>query len=59
MGRGIEAPRSSIGCIGRARQASAPGAEPMDMTLKRFNAYIREEIASNAALVKAAGITAQ
>jgi len=35
------------------------GAEPMDMTLKRFNAYIREEIASNAALVKAAGITPQ
>jgi tripartite-type tricarboxylate transporter receptor subunit TctC len=35
------------------------GAEPMDLTPERFNAYIRDEIASNAALVKAAGIKAQ
>lgn len=32
------------------------GAEPMDMPPERFNAYIRDEIGSNAALVKAAGI---
>jgi tripartite-type tricarboxylate transporter receptor subunit TctC len=32
------------------------GAEPMDYTPDQFNAYIRDEIASNAALVKAAGI---
>ncbi|HLQ01813.1 MAG TPA: tripartite tricarboxylate transporter substrate binding protein [Burkholderiales bacterium] len=32
------------------------GAEPMDYTPERFNAYLREEIAANAALVKAAGI---
>lgn len=32
------------------------GAEPMDMPPRRFNAYIRDEIAANAALVKAAGI---
>ena len=32
------------------------GAEPMDMPPQRFNAYIRDEIAANAALVKAAGI---
>ncbi len=32
------------------------GAEPMDYDPDRFNAYIRGEIASNAALVKAAGI---
>ncbi|TMH38982.1 MAG: tripartite tricarboxylate transporter substrate binding protein [Betaproteobacteria bacterium] len=35
------------------------GAEPMDYTPERFNAYIREEIAANAALVKAAGIKAE
>ncbi len=35
------------------------GAEPMPMTPERFNAYIRDEIASNAALVKAAGIKPQ
>jgi len=35
------------------------GAEPMDLAPERFNAYIKEEIASNAALVKAAGIKAQ
>jgi len=33
------------------------GAEPMVMTPAEFDAYIRKEIASNAALVKAAGIT--
>jgi len=32
------------------------GAEPMEYTPEAFNAYIRDEIASNAALVKAAGI---
>ena len=33
------------------------GAEPMLMTPTEFDAWIRKEIASNAALVKAAGIT--
>jgi tripartite-type tricarboxylate transporter receptor subunit TctC len=32
------------------------GAEPMDYPPEQFNAYIRAEIAANAALVKAAGI---
>jgi len=32
------------------------GAEPMDYNPQQFNAYIRDEIAANAALVKAAGI---
>jgi tripartite-type tricarboxylate transporter receptor subunit TctC len=32
------------------------GAEPMEYDPDRFNAYIRREIASNAALIKAAGI---
>src|SRR5258705_1059874 len=32
------------------------GAEPMDANPEQFNAYLRGEIASNAALVKAAGI---
>ncbi len=32
------------------------GAEPMDYNPEQFNAYIRDEIAANAALVKAAGI---
>lgn len=32
------------------------GADPMLMTPKEFDAYIRKELASNAALVKAAGI---
>jgi len=32
------------------------GAEPMEYTPEQFNAYIRDEIGSNAALVKAAGI---
>ncbi|HYU68068.1 MAG TPA: tripartite tricarboxylate transporter substrate binding protein [Burkholderiales bacterium] len=32
------------------------GAEPMDYDPEQFNAYIRDEIAANAALVKAAGI---
>ena len=35
------------------------GAEPMPMTPEQFNAYIREEIALNAKLVKAAGIKPQ
>jgi len=35
------------------------GAEPMDYNPEQFNAYLRDEIASNAALVKAAGIKAQ
>jgi len=35
------------------------GAEPMDYNPERFNTYLRDEIASNAALVKAAGIKAQ
>jgi tripartite-type tricarboxylate transporter receptor subunit TctC len=35
------------------------GAEPMDYNPEQFNAYLRAEIASNAALVKAAGIKAQ
>lgn len=34
------------------------GAEPMLMTPSEFDAYIRREISSNAALVKAAGVTA-
>jgi len=34
------------------------GAEPMDYDPGQFNAYLRDEIASNAALVKAAGIKA-
>jgi tripartite-type tricarboxylate transporter receptor subunit TctC len=33
-----------------------PGAEPMEYSPEAFNAYIRQEIAANAALVKAAGI---
>jgi tripartite-type tricarboxylate transporter receptor subunit TctC len=35
------------------------GAEPMEYTPERFNAYIRDEIAANAQLVKAAGIKAE
>jgi tripartite-type tricarboxylate transporter receptor subunit TctC len=35
------------------------GAEPMPMTPEQFDAYIREEIALNAKLVKAAGIQPQ
>lgn len=35
------------------------GAEPMEYRPDQFNAYIREEIAANATLVKAAGIEAQ
>ena len=35
------------------------GAEPMDYSPERFNAYLRGEIAANAALVKAAGIKAE
>jgi tripartite-type tricarboxylate transporter receptor subunit TctC len=32
------------------------GAEPMDYDPEQFNAYLRDEIVANAALVKAAGI---
>jgi tripartite-type tricarboxylate transporter receptor subunit TctC len=32
------------------------GAEPMDYNPEQFNAYLRDEIAANATLVKAAGI---
>jgi tripartite-type tricarboxylate transporter receptor subunit TctC len=32
------------------------GAEPMEYNPEQFNAYIRDEIAANAALVRAAGI---
>ena len=35
------------------------GAELMLMRLDEFDSYIRNEVKSNAALVKAAGITAQ
>jgi tripartite-type tricarboxylate transporter receptor subunit TctC len=35
------------------------GAEPMDYPPEKFNAYIRDEITANAALVKAAGIKVQ
>jgi len=35
------------------------GAEPMPMTPEQFDAYIRDEIALNAKLVKAAGIKPQ
>jgi len=35
------------------------GAEPMEYDPDKFNAYIRNEIAANAALVKAAGIKSQ
>jgi tripartite-type tricarboxylate transporter receptor subunit TctC len=35
------------------------GAEPMEYAPDRFNAYLRDEIAANAALVKAAGIQVQ
>jgi len=35
------------------------GAEPMDYDPEQFNAYLRDEIAANAALVKAAGIKSE
>jgi tripartite-type tricarboxylate transporter receptor subunit TctC len=35
------------------------GAEPMPMTPEQFDAYIKEELAANTKLVKAAGIKAQ
>jgi tripartite-type tricarboxylate transporter receptor subunit TctC len=35
------------------------GAEPMTMTPEQFDAYIKEEVAANTALVKAAGIKAE
>ena len=42
-----------------AEKLARLGAEPMDYPPEKFNAYIRDEIAANAALVKAAGIKAQ
>src|SRR2546428_9815272 len=39
-------------------RVSKLGAEPMLMTPQQFDAYIRDELRANAALVKAAGITA-
>ena len=42
-----------------AEKLSRLGAEPMDQTPEQFNAYLRDEISANAALVKAAGIKAQ
>ena len=39
-------------------RVSKLGAEPMLMTPQRFDAYIRDELRANAALIKAAGITA-
>jgi tripartite-type tricarboxylate transporter receptor subunit TctC len=35
------------------------GVEPMPMSTEQFDAYVREEIVKNAALAKAAGLTAQ
>ena len=34
------------------------GAEPMPMSPEQFDAYIREELAANAKIVKAAGVKA-
>jgi tripartite-type tricarboxylate transporter receptor subunit TctC len=34
------------------------GAEPMPMTAEQFDALVKEELRTNAVLVKAAGITA-
>jgi tripartite-type tricarboxylate transporter receptor subunit TctC len=39
-------------------RVSKLGAEPMLMTPQQFDAYIRDELRANAALIKAAGITA-
>jgi tripartite-type tricarboxylate transporter receptor subunit TctC len=39
-------------------RVSRLGAEPMTMTPEQFDAYVRDELRTNAALVKAAGITA-
>jgi hypothetical protein len=35
------------------------GVQLMPMSVERFNAFVREELAANAALAKAAGITRQ
>ena len=35
------------------------GVQLMPMSIERFNAFVREELAANAALAKAAGITRQ
>jgi len=35
------------------------GVQPMPMSTEQFDAYVRDEIISNAALAKAAGISAQ
>ena len=59
-----EAVRRAADALGRLRdenerlrrELARLGAEPMDYDPGRFNAYLREEIAANAALVKAAGI---
>jgi tripartite-type tricarboxylate transporter receptor subunit TctC len=54
--------RETIKALGLAdvrEKLSRLGAEPMDYNPEQFNAYLRAEIASNAALVKAAGIKAQ
>jgi len=40
-------------------QMARLGAEPLDYNPEQFNAYLREEIAANAALVKAAGIKSE
>jgi len=32
------------------------GAEPMPMTPERFDAYVREEIAANEKIIRAAGV---
>ncbi len=47
--RALEAPETK-------ERMSKLGADPMPMTPKEFDAYIRKELATNAALVKAAGI---
>src|SRR5262245_20012344 len=39
-------------------RVSRLGAEPMAMTPRQFDTYVKEELQTNAALVKAAGITA-
>jgi tripartite-type tricarboxylate transporter receptor subunit TctC len=39
-------------------RVSRLGAEPMSMTPEQFDAYVKDELRTNAGLVKAAGITA-
>jgi len=42
------------------QQMAAIGGEPMEpMTSSEFDAYVQKEIARNAALAKAAGLTAK